>query len=165
MGRTFTSSTGTVTVDEQYLPVLLTKWQGRLQPDITRQYMEWMNEQLGLAKARGSVIVQVSEALQAERPDAVTRKLLAEMTDSQRENFPEVLLDPSFVVIDSPVLRGVITALGWITRGGLDVRTYATLPEAIRAAAARLAEAGHAAPPELDADAYRFPAAAGEAAV
>jgi hypothetical protein len=80
------------------------------------------------------------------------------MSDAHHERFPDTFLHPSYVVLDSAVLRGAITAMGWLTRGGLRIKSCPTLPEALRETLARLEELGIAPPAGLDPESYRFPA-------
>jgi hypothetical protein len=162
--RRFASASGTIVVDDRYLPILLHKWQGRVEAEEAREFINYMIELLEQAQARGEVVINVSEGLEAERPDPVTRKVVGEMSDIANQRFPETLMQPGCVVLESRVLRGVITALGWITRRGLTVTTHATLPEAILDAMDRLAAKGVPLPEDLDPYAYRFPSPSADSA-
>lgn len=68
-----------------------------------------------------------------------TRKLIASLV----ERFPEELMSPfagSYVIMDNTLLRGLLTALRWLSPRLANLETPATLEEAITAGAARLRE-------------------------
>jgi hypothetical protein len=60
----------------------------------------------------------------------------------------------NFVVIDSPILRGALTAIDWLCHEGRRIEYFSTLADAVAVANLRLAAAGHA-PSALDAANYR----------
>lgn len=74
-------------------------------------------------------------------PNAAQRKLIA---DRAREHVPmsRQWVVGSATVVANPVMRGVVTALNWLTAPAYKHTICATLPEAVRVAVAALAERG-----------------------
>jgi hypothetical protein len=156
MPRSFASTGGSLVVDDRYFPLILSRWSGEITMEVIQQHIAFLTGMLDRARAEGLLVAEVSDGREAERPPATMRKLLAERVEDLFGRYPE-MLRPTHVVIDNPVLRGVLTAMSWLTRQPLEIRAYRTLPEAIRAGLAQLHESARGTPPAIDPDAYAFP--------
>jgi hypothetical protein len=88
-------------------------------------------------------------------PSAQLRKFWAERI-TQSVSTIEAMLGV-FVVIDKPILRGVLTAINWICNEARRVEYFPTLRDAVNLANVRFAAAGYPAV-SFDGDAYDVPA-------
>lgn len=152
------AGSGAISLDETYFPVLIATWSGRANETTVRAFYDWSARVMRRARQEGARVVQISDAGQAERPDPVVRKLLAQLADAQSEEHEGVTI-ATIVVLESAVLRGAMTAIGWLTRRSLDVVSVADMPTAIRRARELLTKAGQIPPSHLDPGAYRRPSA------
>jgi hypothetical protein len=152
----FVAGSGTVIVDDRFFPVLISTWSGRANETTVRAFFEWSQRQMQRARKEGVKILQISDATDAERPDPVTRRLLAELTDLQGDEAAD-LNYTSLVVLENPVIRGAMTAIGWLTRRKLELVAVADMPTAIRRAREELTKAGVKPPADLDPGSYVRP--------
>src|SRR5688572_13463230 len=139
---------GAVVIDDRYLPIIVTTFFG----DVTLEAATWHGEtHQALVEAqsrRGVRIVTVTDSSHTKPPAAEVRKYWADLT----KNFPPAVKDATlaaFVVIKSPVIRGVMTALSWLNPELRTVELYDSVEAALQTAAARLKSAGQALPPAV----------------
>jgi len=146
-----------VLFDEGYLPVLISRWEGCITESIARQTFAHMDGLLELARQAGDRIIQVVDATASTRPDALTRKVLAELTDAQLERFADAAFMPVFIAIDSALVRGAVTAVNWISRKPVTTAPVASLGAALGDAVERLTAEGIRPPSGLQPSVYVFP--------
>jgi hypothetical protein len=144
-------------LDDDHFPVIITKWSGETTEKLARSYFEAMDAIMQRAVAENTRVVQATDALEARRPPALTRKLLAELTDAQGDRYGEQSLSPTYLAMDNLLLRGTITAINWVSRSAIDVEPHPTLRSAIEAALARLDQENIPRPSSLDPATYDLP--------
>lgn len=145
-------------MDEQHFPMVLQRWEGAVTVEIVRDHFDYSMPLLERARRENVAISVVLDATNTVRPTSIVRKSIAERADEIAAQWPE-LLRPSRVVIQSAPLRGVITALGWLSRGALQLASYPSRVSAIRAGIAHLESVGSPVPDALDPTTYEFPSA------
>ncbi len=143
-------------MDERYFPMVVQRWEGAQTVEVVRDHFDYSIPLLERARREKVAISVVLDAVDSIRPTSTVRKYIAERADDIAEQWPE-LLRPSRVVILSAPLRGVITALGWLSRGALQLASYPSRPSAIRAGIAHLEAVGSPVPEGLDPSGYEFP--------
>ena len=125
--------------------------------DAAKWHNELQREELDALAAKGQKLISISDATQAERPSPEVRKYWAE---SLAETTPErdAATLATYVVINSAVMRGVMTAIGWLSERARAIKSVSSLSDAIRDALADLDAAGIPRPAGLDPDSYTPPA-------
>ncbi len=151
------SGNATVIVDDRYLPVLISVWSGQANMETARWFKAENQTQMEAIVARGQPYVMISDASNAERPQPAVRKYFAELSDDAVEG-SEALSLGNYVVITNAVIRGALTAIGWISERAARMTSVASMQEAIERALADLDAAGVPRPPGLDPATYRPPA-------
>jgi len=147
-----------VTFDDRYAPVIITLFKGRADLDTARWTTEVQRQATLDAMANGHKIVNISDATHAERPPPQVRRYWA---DTLKKAGPKALDGTlsSYVVIANPLMRGVMTAIGWLAEEVRMVRSVPTLSEAIRRGLEDLDAAGVPRPEGLSPETYVPPSA------
>jgi hypothetical protein len=143
--------------DLRHFPVQIGTFFGESTERLARAYFEWSNEVASEVIARGQKYVLVSDNTSALRPPATVRKLVSELIDAGPEGQTDALL-ATFVVFDSALVRGAVTAMQWLSNREWRLTTAATVHEAIERALLVLDAAGLARPPGLSPATYVAPA-------
>ena len=89
---------------------------------------------------------------------STVRKLIAALIDEGPAAKTQRVV-ASFVVFESALVRGAVTAMQWLSRQSWNLRTAATVQQAVGGALEALAEAGIAAPKHLSPATYVTPEA------
>jgi hypothetical protein len=98
--------------------------------------------------ARGQRFVTVTDATAvASRPTPVVRRRLAEWT-SKVEKDLIVLSVGDARVVESALIRGAMTAIGWVHQHPIEQKWFTKTEDALELAIGRLDSAGVAVPPE-----------------
>jgi hypothetical protein len=141
-------ASGAVVIDDRYLPALITTFFG----DVTLEAATWHGTRhQALVEAegrRGRRIVTITDSSHTKPPSAEVRKYWGDLT----KNFPAAVKETTlaaFVVIKSPVIRGVMTALSWLNPELRSVELYDSMEAALEAAGDRLRAASQAVPPAV----------------
>lgn len=145
-----------VIVDDRYPPVLITIWSGRATVPAARWSMEQTN---ALSKAfidRYGAVVSISDATAAQRPAPDVRKFWADNMSAMPEIARGTL--GTFIVTTNPMMRGVLTAIGWLNEQARAMTHTATMGEALAKSLAALEQFGIAQPTGLQVDEYAPPA-------
>ncbi len=150
----------TVYFDDSHLPVLIVTFMGTTNLQACEWFGARYGEVLEAAHARGEKVVSISDASRANRPPPEVRRFFAEWMGTIPDHLNEATL-ASIAVITNPLMRGAMTAIGWINEDVRDVVSVPSLEQGIERAMAMLDAAGVPRPTGLDAASYRVPSAAG----
>ncbi len=153
-----------IILDDQHFPVLISRWEGRITVPVARETFAAIDVLLARGQSEGVRVWSAVDATATKRPDAVTRKTLSELTDAGEERFPGVIRKPSFLAIDSAVVRGALTAMQWISKSSVDVKAYPDLESMLHGVVASLIEEGVEPPPGLDPATYSVGSASDKSA-
>ena len=156
MPTSHSSGNASVIIDDRYLPVLISVWIGQADMENARWYNAENRRVMQELVDRGQPYVMISDAAAAERPTPAVRKYFAELADDNVEG-SEVLSLANYVVITSAVMRGALTAIGWISERAARINSVGSLQEAIERALMDLDAAGVPRPDGLDPVSYRPP--------
>lgn len=149
-----------VVLDLRTLPIAFATWKGVPDPDLVDAYFAAQTQQSLLLRGRGQKMLIVSDCREMGRATPITRQRIAEHTTAQRELYGQTIL-ASCTVFSSALVRGVLTALGWLDPG-MRVPTFATLEAALEWASVMLLGAGMVAP-RVDLDAVVIAGSTGRA--
>lgn len=148
-------STSRIVIDDRYLPFLIATFYGKTDVVAGQWHLGAQNEIVLNAAKNGHRVISISDATHAERPDPDARKFWADST----RNEPSAVRDATlarFIVVDSAVIRGAITAIGWLNPEIRNIKTFATVSAAIEEGMRYLKQDGQS-PPALDPRSYRVP--------
>jgi hypothetical protein len=150
----FQDGEASILMDASFWPVLINTYSGVTTEKLLRDSCAWLNDCLSKQPRRRKVVL-IADTRTVPTTDSKIRKVAAE--ESKK-------LDPlmrahnveTVVILDSPLLRGAIKAVGWISN--LNLRPAKDLGEALRLAGELLASVGETLPIALTAATYRPPA-------
>ena len=129
-------------IDTSHLPLLITTWFSSPSLGLAEVYVDWFSNYVERSRAGGRRFVILDDASRAGRPIPQVRGLLSKI-----ECPPEVVLD-RVIVVNTPAIRGAITALSWIT--GNPIKTAPTIEEGVRECLAVLDQAKIPPPREFE---------------
>ncbi len=131
--RWVSSPIGSVALDDRTFPVVFVTWIGVADAATLRPFFEWNAQILRRAVKERRPFSMITDATLAGRPDAAARSIIAELTQQMQRNHadadPYRVLGP--IVVDNPLVRGALTAVGWIMGNGLEVEYADSCPSAI----------------------------------
>lgn len=143
-----------IVVDNTLFPFLIATWYGAPDDELIRFYFEWQTKGLARARAAGIKVVTIIDGIDAARPPSTIRKTIADCSTTILEEFDPCIVH-SWVVVHSPLLRGVITAIMWMVP--MRLSTAPTCSMALEDAARALVDAGILLPPNFNAASYVRP--------
>jgi len=147
-----------IVIDERTKPVIVTSWFGEATERIIDEYFDWSSSRLARARAARERLVLLNDTFAIERPTPMVRKRLAERTKAQSVEDQRAVVLGSVVVIESALVRGAVTALGWILPSLSESQFVASIDEAIDRSLAILAKEGLPPPAGFSRATYRRPA-------
>lgn len=106
-------SDSSATLDARALPLLIATWRGSASVDLVDQYFDAQLEVMQELDSRGERCVLLTMADQAGRPSALARQRIVDRTQSVREMIERVIVGNA-IVITNPLIRGAMTAIGWL---------------------------------------------------
>ena len=147
-----------VVLDAQYWPVVFATWIDEPSEGAVTRYFEASDKLFVRARAARERFVLVTDTVHTKRPSAKVRKLIADKTEAQPKDAPELTMG-SIIVVESALIRGVVTALTRILPRMRDSEIVGSITEAIHRALAIVDSKGMARPKALSASSYRRPPA------
>ena len=138
-----------VIVDDRHIPVVIYLWSGATTVELASWHMAENERICAELVARKQKFVLVSDASASDRPSPAVRKVFAEAVERTPDSHGEFTLG-NIVVISSPLMRGAMTALSWVTTKMAKMDTVATMQEGLERALGELDAAGVPRPEGLD---------------
>lgn len=145
-----------VVVDARSWPIVFTTWFDEPTERLVKSYFENHAKLLERARANREPFVLVTDTFATKQPSAKARKLIADLTNAQPA-YATTLIVGSVIVLESAILRGVVTALGWILPRMADSESIATIGAAVDRALQLLDRNGIQRPAGLSAQTYKRP--------
>lgn len=140
--------TGAVVIDDRYSPILVTTFFGDISLEVATWHGETHQAMVATQARRAAKAISITDSSHTKAPPAEVRKYWGDLT----KNFPAEIKQTTLaaiVVIKSPIIRGVMTALSWLNPELRAVEVHDTVELAISAARERLRSAGQSVPPEV----------------
>ena len=142
-----------ISFDNRHYPILFAKPHKGWADDAVRYfYEEWRSAIAEYAVADGKKLVVIFDMRSSTVPPATVRKTAGDYSTTDKTLGG---LLRTFVVVDNPMLRGVVTAIMWLA-GEIPMSFVGTMPEAIKRATREL-EQSNVRPPDIDPETYVFP--------
>lgn len=135
-------------LDDALPPILLVTWIGPATLVLIDKFIRWTDEQTTSAKRAKRPLIMVHDATAAERPGAEVRRAFAE------QRMDSSIPIRTIVVLTNPLVRGAMTAIGWLIGDAFDVVSTKTLDEALTQAAAFARAQGLVPPSERELASY-----------
>jgi hypothetical protein len=101
-----------LTLDDRYFPILITRWAGKPTLALAQAYFRWHDTMLDRAEFYETKVVHVTDANAAKQPEAPVRKFIAD--SSAARGHVATLALASYVTLKSKLVRGVLTVIGWV---------------------------------------------------
>lgn len=122
--------------DVRHFPILVMTLYGTLTEQLVDEYGKWVAQTIALGHERNSPFVVLVDAREAGRPPATVRKRFADMLDSFGDD-GKLLLE-AFVILESTLIRGALTAIQWVLRLDVAMTPVASMASALGRARVRL---------------------------
>ncbi len=145
-----------VVVDSRAWPIVIATWFGPPTEALVDWYFDAHAQVLDRARTRRERLVLITDTFATERPSATARKRIADRTAAQPEDVPLLTL-ASYIVIQNALIRGAVTALGWILPALAESDTVDSIEAGIDGGLAALDAAGVPRPHDFSAQRYRRP--------
>lgn len=137
-----------VVVDDGAWPIVVATWFGEPTVPLVDRYFEHHDGLLERARSAQQRIVLVTDTFATERASASVRRRIVERTQAQPRDAAQLTLK-SYVVLDSAIMRGVVTALAWVYPALGQSENVGALSTALERAMGDLRAAG-VTPPSID---------------
>jgi hypothetical protein len=156
----FTARDGDASVvgDIRHFPILIATWFGEPTESLVRAYFAWSDEVAREAIENGQRYVIISDNAHARRPSPTVRKLVATLIDEGPAAETDRVIT-SFVVFESALVRGAVTAMQWLSRKDWNLVTTATVQQAVAGALGVLKQHRLPLPARLSSSTYVTPEA------
>ncbi|HXS16608.1 MAG TPA: hypothetical protein VN764_05450 [Polyangiaceae bacterium] len=141
MPRVKEGATGAIVIDDRYSPLIVSTFIGVVDLPLGQWFEQENVRMVQREHARGRRIIHVHDTSNIEKTPPEMRKFWAEMS-SRNETMLELCVIETPLVITSTLMRGVMTAVGWLNPKVAKLNAYSTVEQAIRACVVRLAGEG-----------------------
>lgn len=136
-------------LDDRLSPILIATWFGSASAKTIDAFHAWVDERISDARSRGEHLALINDSTDANRPSPAVRGKFTE------HEFDTKILIAIPAVITNPLVRGAMTAAGWVLGDRMKgVTSCSTLPDAFDQARTALREAGDRPPPPSRINAY-----------
>lgn len=142
--------------DIRHFPVMITTWFGEPTEDLVRHYFAWSDDVARQAIERGQRYVIISDNARARRPAPTVRRLVAKLIDAGPAAATDCIV-ATFVVFESALVRGAVTAMQWLSAKDWNLTTAATVQQAVAAALKAVEQHGFPRPDRLSPTTYVAP--------
>lgn len=137
-----------VVLDDAHWPFMIATWFGRPTETLVEKYFAAHDRHIQRARNAREKIIVITDTFATERPNPVARKRIVELTEAQGELARAVTLR-SYIVIENPVIRGVVTALAWVYPRMAESENVGSLAQALEKGLEELRKVGVPAPAGL----------------
>lgn len=132
---------GRVIIDDRYAPLIVSSFVGEIDLPLGEWYEETSHKVIRAQGKLGHRVVGIHDASQSARTSAEMRKFWADMSRRSPPDVNAIVLS-SLIVISSPMMRGVLTAVGWLNPEVAKLRIFPNLAAAVEEAVRQLREHG-----------------------
>ncbi|PRQ09040.1 hypothetical protein ENSA7_10300 [Enhygromyxa salina] len=152
-------ATSEILIDVAHAPLYLSCWRGQLSVDVVTQLFEFSHEVAQAALDSMTRVAYVNHVDDVQRPSSDVRRTVTELSLELARSGRREPTVGSWQIICNPLIRGVLTALTWVSSKMVDGRIVSSWEHGITEAVAALEDAGQQLPlgAEIDASRYLFP--------
>lgn len=133
---------GAVCLDDEHFPFLVVSWIGVGAVKQAKAYVDWV-ARLAETSNPGTPLMIINDATRATRPGPEFRKFFSDFLGTMRGRALLTTDNVTLVVLDNPLVRGALTAIGWMAPAVREMRVTPNLRAAFDAAAEASAHRGH----------------------
>lgn len=137
-------------IDSRYPPIVYVTWAGVPDVALIERYFAVTVEQATELVKLGKRCVMISDTRAMGRTSPLGRRRISELSRTHQELLEQAGY-ASCLIVENPLVRGVITALSWVDPT-MDSKVVGTVDEAMAWATQTLKEAGAAVPVLDDVD-------------
>lgn len=134
-------ATGAVVIDDRYAPLIVSTFIGVVELPLGQWFEQENARLIQREHARGHRVIHVHDTTYIERTPPEMRKFWAEMS-ARNETMWELCVIETPLVVSNALMRGVLTAVGWLNPKVAKLPTYSTIDQAIVASVVKLEAAG-----------------------
>ncbi len=132
---------GAVIIDDRYAPLVVSTFIGIVELPEGRWFEREVGNLIHQGFARGHRIVNIHDTTHVKKTPPEMRKFWAEMSKRNEASWDGKILDVP-LVIASPLMRGVFTAVGWLNPKVAQLKVHSTVEKAISHSVQTLLAAG-----------------------
>jgi hypothetical protein len=143
-----------IIVDERYPSLVIAKFTGITTEKLLREYFTWYRGCLSSLRPTDKFVL-IADTREVFDSSSIVRKVAAEEMSKLPGLMREHCLQ-SIIIVDSAAMRGILTAIGWLTRMS-NMTVAKDLSEAFALTSGILSRAGLEMPRGLEAASYRVP--------
>jgi hypothetical protein len=137
-----------VVIDDRSWPLWTSTWFGAATEPLVVDYFAHAERQIERARASGARLVMITDTYGTSAPSAKVRRRIGELSRDQHERASPLVL-ASFTVIESPLIRGVVTAQSGIDPSMARTENVGSYQAALDGCIAAMKAAGVPVPTEL----------------
>lgn len=141
MPRMKEGATGAVVIDDRYAPLVVSTFIGVVELPEGQWFEQECVRLLQREHARGHRIINIHDTTHIRRTPPEMRKFWAEMSTRNEAMWARSVIETP-LVISNALMRGVLTAVGWLNPKVANLPTHATIDQAIGSAVIKLRAAG-----------------------
>ncbi len=154
MVESIEGSAGAIVIDDRYSPLIVTSFMGDVDLQVGTWYEKTIQRIIERETLYGRRVVNVHDASRSTRTSPEMRKFWAEMSARNHATMDAKMLG-NIVVITSPLMRGVLTAVGWLNPRVASLQVFASVDSAVTEALEILEAAG--TPAAVPEGGYKLP--------
>ncbi|NUP09595.1 MAG: hypothetical protein HOW73_26415 [Polyangiaceae bacterium] len=162
MGAVLKDKESAVVVDDAARGILIASWFGEPTVELVDQYYSWHGAFLDRHRKERRRFILITDTYASTRPSPAARKRIADGFKSLGPDVRDFTFQ-SYIIVHNALIRGVLTALGWLDERLSESVIVATPADAIEGALKDLEKAGIPRPANLSPQGYRRPARPKEA--
>lgn len=124
---------GIAAVTDRHLPLVVTTFRGTLELEAVHRHNTVATAIIERALRQHLSVVHIVDARGMEMPSAKVRRFWADRINESGATLE--IIQGTFIVLDSALVRGALTAIAWMTSGAANRLTYVPTMDAALAAA------------------------------
>ena len=132
---------GTVILDNRYVPLIVSTFVGEVELSQGLWYERMILELIGREGAAGRRVVNIHDASRVTKTSAEMRRFWADLSARHAATLESRTL-ANVIVVSNALMRGVLTAVGWMNPRVAALKLFPTLETAIAASQKLLQAAG-----------------------
>ncbi len=146
--------TGAVVIDDRYAPLVVSSFVGDVDLPLGTWYEQVTQKIILNQFLEGRRVVNVHDASRSTRTSPEMRKFWADMSARNAATMESRTLG-NLIVVSNPLIRGVLTAVGWLNPQVAKLKVFSSLEAAVSEAVEMLDGAG--TPVALPPGGYQLP--------
>ncbi len=127
--------------DTSRYPLVFATWAGDSDKAEVLAFNRWLEELMARALRQGDQIIVINDSTHSGRMPSDARKSMTDAMNHRAAELNDTLI-VTYAVVTSTVVRGVLTAIGWMAKDMKKVKICSSLAEAVERSEAAFVRAG-----------------------